>query len=167
MIRPAITAYRKSHKKYYTILTLCSIVLIIVPMVLSTTQARIFRETSLLELSEAIAKQNHLNPRLIASMISRESSWRTNIVSHEGAIGLMQVMPEWLPKLKSLGITSREDLFIPEKNLQAGCFILKIHLREERNLRDALRAYSGYAHEYDKKVFNLMKGEVYARNRFR
>jgi soluble lytic murein transglycosylase-like protein len=167
MIRPAITAFKKSHKMYFTIMMSLSLFLIILPILLAPS-IKLFEKPTLLLLASVIAQQNHLSPRLIHSMISRESSWRTDIVSHEGAIGLMQVMPEWLPKLKHLGIRSRKDLLIPEKNLQAGCFILKTHLKEERgDLSKALIAYSGHARDYDKKVFNLMKGETYARNRFR
>ena len=73
----------------------------------------------------------------------------------------MQVMPAWIPHLAHLGIRSKKDLLDPEKNILAGCYVLKVHLREEsHSLPKALNSYSGRSKGYAEKVLtNLAKLE--------
>lgn len=158
LTRPALTRFKKSHKMYFTILIMLSWLLILYPLLTAPNlPEKKFSQWTLRELSAAVAKKNNLNAALINAMITQESSWNPRAVSSEDAIGLMQVRTEWIPKLKHLGIRSRKDLFDPEKNISAGCYVLKIHLREEKTWPKALKAYSGYARNYDKKVFHFMK----------
>ena len=47
------------------------------------------------EYAEEIGKQYNIAPELIISMIEAESSGRWNIISEDGAIGLMQIVPKY------------------------------------------------------------------------
>jgi soluble lytic murein transglycosylase-like protein len=162
LTRPALIQYKRSHKWYFILLIVSTLALIFLPrLVASTLAEKKFEMWTLMELSTVIAQKENLNTNLIVSMIKQESQWNPNAVSNKGAIGLMQVMPEWIPKLNHLGIRSRKDLFDPEKNLLAGCWVLKVHLRENKgDLRKALEAYSGNAKEYKKKVYLAYKYET-------
>ena len=48
----------------------------------------------------------------------------------------------WKKELKQLGITSVDDLYSPEKNIQAGCFILGVYMTKFKG--DTIKALQGY-----------------------
>ena len=67
------------------------------------------------ELTSAIeeaSRQHGVDPRLVAAVARRESAWRANVVSHNGAIGIMQLMPD---TARYLGVNNafdaRENIF--------------------------------------------------------
>ena len=108
---------------------------------------------SLSMLATSVAKKQGLDPRLVRSIVSVESSWRSSSVSSKNAIGLMQVhYPTWKH------LWTREQLKEPETNLIAGTKILKMYMRESSTLIEALNKYSGGAKDYHKKVMRRMKG---------
>lgn len=158
--RPSLTRYRKSKKGYIT-----TLVFTITLLTLLTTDINpstiIIKDWKMQDLVKVIAIKNNLNPHLVLSIIHTESKGFQHAVSGKGAIGLMQVMPAWIPQLSHLDIHSRKDLLDPEKNIAAGCYVLKQHLREEsHSLPKALNAYSGQAKGYVKKVLvNYVKLE--------
>jgi len=83
-------------------------------------------ERSIDEIVEALAAEIGLHPDLVHSVIQTESAYDPEAVSHKGAIGLMQLMPE----------TARElavDPWRPEENLAGG----------SRYLRELLERYEG------------------------
>jgi len=47
----------------------------------------------LVEMAKKMALKHQVDISLIFAMIKQESSWRSDVVSHAGAIGLMQIMP--------------------------------------------------------------------------
>jgi len=61
-------------------------------------------------------------PDLIKAIISVESSWVTNAVSHKGAVGLMQVTQDGLDEYNRIHASDYliGDLFNPEINLMIG-----------------------------------------------
>jgi len=87
-----------------------------------------------------------LDPHLIAALIRRESSFRADVVSHAGAVGLMQVMPDtggWIAG--HLGITDYEpvDLTDPVTNTRLGCWYIRFLLDRYEGLTvEALTAYN-------------------------
>jgi soluble lytic murein transglycosylase len=74
------------------------------------------------------AQEQGLDPYLVAALIRRESSFRPNAVSAQGARGLMQIMPdtgEWVAQQMNIPY-SPEKLFIPDYNMQLGCWYLAL-----------------------------------------
>ncbi len=102
-----------------------------------------------LEYSQIVAKEateNHLDPALVYSVMKAESNFDADVVSHAGAIGLMQLTPdtfEWLQtKLKSNTKYTAGDLTTPEINIRYGCKFLSILLEKYTQERTALSAYN-------------------------
>lgn len=92
-----------------------------------------------------------LDPLLVMSVIKVESSFRQNAVSHVGAYGLMQVMPEtaeWLKKKFKVDY----DYKTLEGNVALGCLYLNYLLEKDGSLQAALVHYNTgpYADEYVK-----------------
>jgi len=94
--------------------------------------------------------KNDLNPWLVASVIAKESSYRVKAKSAVGAIGLMQVMPNW--RMNSDGAVQWRNrsrsmarkLYEPSYNIKVGTAILKHYLDVyDGNATLALAAYNG------------------------
>lgn len=81
---------------------------------------------------------NGIEPKLIRAIINVESAGNPLSVSHKGARGIMQVMPEHLDYFGY----KQGDLFDVEKNIMAGTRLLKEELNRFGNEFDALRAYN-------------------------
>lgn len=95
----------------------------------------------------AEASETHGVPReLISAMVHAESSYRPDITSPVGALGLMQLMPK---TAESLGVTDPLD---PQQNISAGTKYMRYLLDRFNNDVDmALAAY----HEGPTKVAKL------------
>ena len=77
--------------------------------------------------------------RLVASVIAVESSFNPRAVSPMGALGLMQLMPT----TASLYRVKSQELFDPERNLEAGVRHLKwLSNRYSGNLEKVVAAYN-------------------------
>ena len=72
---------------------------------------------------EKYAPQYQLDPKLVRSMITQESGFKSNAVSPKGARGLMQLMPATAARL---GVRNSFD---PEENIRGG-------MKHMRNLLD-------------------------------
>lgn len=77
------------------------------------------------------------DPDLVLAMIDIESDFDPTIVSHMGAVGLMQVMPQWK---RVLGID--EDLRDIETSIKYGLQILGFYREMYKDLEVALTAYN-------------------------
>ncbi|MFC4075255.1 transglycosylase SLT domain-containing protein [Salinithrix halophila] len=85
------------------------------------------------EINAAAAKTG-VDPALIAAVIKQESGGNPNAVSHAGAIGVMQILPQ---------NAKGADLLNPRENIQRGAEILAGHLKTyDGNLAKALAAYN-------------------------
>ena len=84
----------------------------------------------------AAAKQNNIDPRLLAGLVQVESAFNPNAVSSAGAAGLTQLMPG---TAGDLGVTDR---FNPMQNLMGGAKYLRQMLDMFGNVPAALRAYN-------------------------
>ena len=79
--------------------------------------------------------------RLVAAIISVESSWDENARGQAGEIGLMQLIPATAEWMGFTGAT--EQLFDPETNIHFGVRYLRYQLDRFDNRRDqAIAAYN-------------------------
>lgn len=85
---------------------------------------------------EEMADRYELDPLLVAAVVEVESSFRPEVGSHKGAVGLMQLLP-------STAGMSRSQLQDPETNVEAGAKYLD-YLRErfDEDLPLTLAAYN-------------------------
>ena len=116
---------------------------------------------------ELYSSQYGIDPGLIRAMIQVESGFEPRAVSHAGAQGLMQIMPE---TQNYLGL---EDPFDPDANVKAGIRYLSSLLDRFQSLELALAAYNAgpsrveragaippfkETREYVQKVLNIYLG---------
>lgn len=76
----------------------------------------------------AAARKNALDPALVAAIIYEESRFRDNVSSHQGAVGLMQVLPSTAQDIaRTTGGTAfvASDLLSPRVNILYGCYYLR------------------------------------------
>jgi len=109
------------------------------------------------EYAEIILSESRnydLDPLYVTAVIEQESSFRSNIYSYVGAVGLMQVMPFWR---KILG-SRTDDLRDPRVNIQYGCAVLSRYLKKYKTMDKALQAYNGakYSTKYSRKINTIV-----------
>ena len=75
------------------------------------------------------ATRARVPPELVLAVIDVESNFDRFAISATSALGLMQVMPFWVPQL---GYKDKNELFKVETNTLLGCLILKYYLDVER-----------------------------------
>ena len=78
-----------------------------------------------LDIVEAHA--GNFEPAFILAVIHAESTFRPHVVSHRGAMGLMQVMEEtgeWIAQMKGMQDYETDMLFVPEHNIAIGSYFL-------------------------------------------
>jgi soluble lytic murein transglycosylase-like protein len=75
------------------------------------------------------AKLAGVEPELVLAVIDVESNFDRFAISTATALGLMQVMPFWVPEL---GYKDKNQLFDVDINVLLGCRILKYYLDMER-----------------------------------
>jgi hypothetical protein len=111
-----------------------------------------------LALGRSIARHAHhfgalykRDPDLVLAIIAEESRFNPNAVSPVGAVGLMQVMPQWE---KVLGISG--SLKDPEVSIKYGLEVLGFYMEMYKDLEMALTAYNRGPGPVD---MALMKGK--------
>ena len=97
-----------------------------------------------LGLAHSIARHTHhyaalykRDPDLVLAIMAEESRFDPNAVSPVGALGLMQVMPQWE---KVLGISG--NLKDPEVSIKSGLEILGFYIEMYKDIEMALTAYN-------------------------
>jgi hypothetical protein len=91
------------------------------------------------ELDHMIARVSlgRVSPKVVSAVIAQESGGRPCAVSHKGAMGLMQIMPDLASDMKLA------DPFDPEQNVEAGVrYLGQLMERYGGDLRLALAAYN-------------------------
>lgn len=88
-----------------------------------------------------------INPCLVAAVIRTESNFNENAVSHRGAFGLMQIMPDtaiWIAEKMELKDFKVENLYDTEVNIAMGCWYLdNLSIEFNGNIDLVLAAYNG------------------------
>lgn len=82
------------------------------------------------------AQRYDLDPLLLAAVVRQESSYRSQVTSPAGAVGLMQVMPRYWQA------NCGQDLFNEAVNVQCGAFILAKYQTSAGNMKKALGYYN-------------------------
>lgn len=96
----------------------------------------------------ASAATHGVDPYLVAAVIRSESSWDPKASSHQGARGLMQLMPETAQDMVAKGLVdgkrySYENLEDPTINIEYGCAYLSYLLTYFNGATDrAIAAYN-------------------------
>ncbi len=94
------------------------------------------------------ASAHGVDPYLVAAVIRSESSWDAEASSHQGARGLMQLMPETAQDMVAKGLVdgkrySYENLEDPAINIEYGCAYLSYLLTYFNGATDrAIAAYN-------------------------
>jgi soluble lytic murein transglycosylase len=97
------------------------------------------------EALAASAKENGLDPALVAGLIKQESSFNPRATSPVGARGLMQVMPDVgraIARSRGLQNLDPDRLYEPALNIQLGTAHLRGLFRGKREVVEALAAYN-------------------------
>ena len=92
-----------------------------------------------------ISEKYRVDREIIYSVIKIESNFREHIISHKGAVGLMQIMPptgEWMAESHDLPY-SREMLLDPVYNIKIGTLYLHYLMdRYDGDIKKVLVAYN-------------------------
>lgn len=92
---------------------------------------------------EVYAKENNLSPAFVYAVIHCESGFDNKAVSHVGATGLMQIMPDtfaWI-KTKTDYTEDYSQATDPETSIKFGCFLYGYLLEKYGRVQEALAAY--------------------------
>ncbi len=98
--------------------------------------------TAYQKIVEKNAKNFNFPPEFVYAIIRQESTFRKKVVSHAGAYGLMQLLPQTAKQMarkEHISYRSRPELFSPEKNIQLGTAYLK-YLGQQFNYHPVLIA---------------------------
>jgi len=91
--------------------------------------------SDLRSLADVVAQKYNVSRDLFAALITQESGWQVDVVSHAGAVGLTQLMPG---TARQLGV----DPWDVEQNLEGGARYLSAQLARFSDTRLALAAYN-------------------------
>lgn len=134
MIWPRIS-WALSPRAKRKILVLGGLVVLIVLVVSSNWFWRLLYPIHYEESIRRSAAAHEIDPLLIAAIIRVESKFQQENVSHVGAIGLMQLMPntaDWIAKQADIPYNGPQDLAEPDTNIRMGAWYIA-HLSGQFN----------------------------------
>lgn len=100
------------------------------------------------------SKKYKISPELILGIIEIESMFNPLLESSKGAKGLMQVMPEWAPKLN---LDKVNDLHEIDTGIESGIKVFLIHLNEAKgSISGGLYRYVNKDHSYVERVYSVV-----------
>ncbi len=111
------------------------------------------------KLTKKHSADYNLDPLLVMSIMSTESTFRVSATSEKECAGLMQInWASWGTKLQRLGIArDAADIYNPDVNIEAGCYVYSTLLEENHGSHDAaLNRYLGTSNEtYRRNVYAI------------
>gem|GEM_PF-1269027 len=99
------------------------------------------------EMARRAAQKYKVDASLVCAIINQESRWKQNVVSHAGAIGLMQIMPATGKKACGL---DKIELYDPSQNVNCGVYYFSEQLKRFGSAKFALCAYNAGPHRVKK-----------------
>lgn len=143
---------RGSFLRWYRALPLIIVLIFgLVSFVFAFAPSLLFKSMYPLRYEDEItasAASHGVDPYLVAAVIRSESSWDPEASSHQGARGLMQLMPETAQDMVAKGLVdgkrySYENLEDPAINIEYGCAYLSYLLTYFNGATDrAIAAYN-------------------------
>lgn len=143
---------RSSFLRWYRALPLTVVLIFgLVSFVFAFAPSLLFKSMYPLRYEDEIttsASAHGVDPYLVAAVIRSESSWDPEASSHQGARGLMQLMPETAQDMVAKGLVdgkrySYENLEDPAINIEYGCAYLSYLLTYFNGATDrAIAAYN-------------------------
>ncbi|WP_420851703.1 lytic transglycosylase domain-containing protein [Qingshengfaniella alkalisoli] len=88
-----------------------------------------------LPMAQQAARKHGIPEQIFVRLVQTESNWNPKAVSHKGAIGLAQLMPQ---TARLLGVNAHD----PQQNLDGGAKYLRRQYDKFRSWRLALAAYN-------------------------
>lgn len=105
---------------------------------------------------EYMAELRNLDRALIYAVIKVESGFRETVISHRGAVGLMQVLPStanWILEVNNYN-PENYDLYNPRDNIFVGSLYLRyLHDRFDNDLEKVTAAYNGGSSRIQNEVW--------------
>lgn len=102
------------------------------------------------------AERHGLDPFLLVALMAVESSFNPIAESHAGAVGLMQVIPEYhTDKFDPVN----ESALHPPTNVRIGTLVLKEYIRRAGGLVNGLQMYNGAANDETTAFANKVLSE--------
>lgn len=87
--------------------------------------------------------KTEIDQNLVFAIIKAESSFNPNKISHKGAIGLMQIMPDTAKYISEVFFSNMEyDLYSPKDNILFGVTYLLYLTEKFKDEKTALAAYN-------------------------
>lgn len=119
-------------------------------------------------LIESASSKYGLDPLLIAAVMLIESGGQPEVISHSGAVGLLQVMPrdgiastfQCINGPCFAGRPTIAELMDPQFNVDYGTRMLSGLLNKKGDIREALKSYGPYdvGYDYADKVLSIFSG---------
>lgn len=103
------------------------------------------------------AEKQNLDPILVAAIIRQESTYRSQVTSPAGAVGLMQIIPKYWQN------TCGSNLFDEALNLQCGTYILSKYENSAGSMKKALGYYNVGPTGYNTNRKMRKQGKRYAK----
>lgn len=114
--------------------------------------------TALLEAAALVkySAENNIPLSLAVGVAQTESSFNPWAYSNKAACGPMQVVYDiHKALLDSINIKTKEELFTPDRGVQAGCYLLGRYLKAEGSITGGLKRYYGeFSSSYINQVLN-------------
>lgn len=103
------------------------------------------------------AQNQDIDPLLVAAVIRQESTYRSQVTSPAGAVGLMQVIPRYWQQ------TCTGDLYNESSNIQCGTYILSKYNQSAGEWKKALAYYNVGPSGYENNRKMRKQGKRYAK----
>lgn len=103
------------------------------------------------------ADQYNIDPLLLAATIRQESSYRSNVTSSAGAVGLTQIMPRYWQQ------SCPGDLFDESTNIRCGSMVLSKYHQSAGSWKKTLAYYNVGPTNYETNRQMRKQGKKYAK----